>query len=90
MSLERALSAGQIGMHPKHKLCIPILKNMKDRLDDNAPDGDKIGDMDLGEFGRDIVDFLTAMHKVMNDGTTGKNRRSYQKAFVEGREIPEV
>jgi len=89
-SLERALSAGQIGMHPKHKLCIPVLRNMKERLESNAPNEDKIGDMDLGVFGRDIVDFLTAMHKVMSDGTTEKNRRSYQKAFVEGREIPEV
>ena len=88
--LEAALSAGQIGMHPKHKLCIPILRNMKERLESNAPNGNKIGDMDLGVFGRDIVDFLTAMHKVMSDGTTEDHRRSYQESFVAGREVPKV
>jgi len=88
--LEQALSAGQIGMHPKHKLCIPVLRSMKERLESNAPDGDKIGDMDLGKFGQDIVDFLTAMHKVMSDGTTDRKRKTYQRAFVEGRKVSKV
>ena len=88
--LETALSAGQIGMHKKHKMCIPILRNMQSRLESNAPDGDKIGDMDLGVFGQDIVDFLTTMHKVMCDGTSDRSRRSYQKAFVESRKVPQV
>ena len=88
--LESALSAGQIGMHKKHKMCIPVLRNMKKRLEENSPDGDKIGDMDLGVFGQDIVDFLTAMHKVMSDGTSDKKRHSYQRAFVEGRKVPKV
>ena len=88
--LESALSAGQIGMHKKHKMCIPVLRNMKKRLEENSPDGDKIGDMDLGVFGQDIVDFLTAMHKVMSDGTSDKNRRSYQKAFTAHRPLPKI
>lgn len=88
--LESALSAGQIGMHKKHKMCIPILKNMRERLEANAPDGDKVGDMDLGVFGQDIVDFLTTMHKVMCDGTSDRKRRTYQRAFVEGRKVPKV
>ena len=89
-SLASALTAGQIGMHKKHKTCIPILNEMKRRLEANAPDGDKIGDMDLGTFGRDVVDFLTAMHKVMSDGTSDKNRRSYQKAFTSHRPLPKI
>lgn len=89
-SLSAALTAGQIGMHKKHKMCIPIFNEMKRRLEANAPDGDKIGDMDLGVFGQDIVDFLTAMHKVMSDGTSDKKRHSYQRAFVEGRKVPKV
>ena len=88
--LETALSAGQIGMHKKHKMCIPILRNMQSRLESNAPDGDKIGDMDLGVFGQDIVDFLTTMHRVMCDGTSDRSRRSYQKAFVESRKVSQV
>ena len=48
------------------------------------------GDMDLGVFGHDIVDFLTAMHKVMSDGTSDKNRRSYQKAFTAHRPLPKI
>ncbi len=88
--LEAALSAGQIGMHKKHKMCIPILRNMQGRLESNAPDGDKIGDMDLGVFGQDIVDFLTTMHKVMCDGTSDRSRRSHQKAFVESRKVSQV
>mgnify|MGYP003112269409 FL=1 len=89
-SLSAALTAGQIGMHKKHKMCIPILNEMKRRLEANAPDGDKIGDMDLGVFGQDIVDFLTSMHKVMSDGTSDKKRHTYQRAFVEGRKVPKV
>tara|TARA_R100000655_G_scaffold72075_1_gene110545 strand:+ start:3762 stop:4241 length:480 start_codon:yes stop_codon:yes gene_type:complete len=88
--LESALSAGQIGMHKKHKMCIPILRNMQKRLENNAPEGDKIGDMDLGVFGQDIVDFLTAMHKVMSDGTSDRSRRSYQKAFTSHKPLPKV
>jgi len=84
-------TSGNRGMHPKHKMCYGILRAMKSRLDRNAPGvGADIGNMKLDVFGRDMVEFLTAMHKVMSHGTKERARKTFYKSFITGKTLPKV
>ena len=89
-SLRKAMEQGALSLHPKHKMCLGILQSMTKRLTHNAPRGHDLGNLDPARFGRDMVDFLTAMHKVLSHGTKESHRKTYYRDFMSGRRIPQV
>ena len=88
--LGRSMEQGSLGLHPKHKMCLGMLQAMRKRLTHNAPMGPELGNMDIARFGRDMVDFLSGMHKVLSHGTDEKHRKTYYRDFMSGRRISQV
>lgn len=74
-------------LRPRHKGVRKVLRAMSTRLKGNAPlstVGEPYAGFDLREFGRDMVQFLTAFHRVLSVSTSNAERNTELRWFCRG------
>jgi len=74
-------------LRPRHKGVRQVLRAMSVRLKKNAPLGSAglpYAGFDLLRFGRDMVQFLTAFHKVLSVSTSNAERNTELRWFCRG------
>lgn len=69
-------------LNHKHRAVRQVLVEMESRLDRN-PAG---ADCDLDRLAGDMVEFLTAYHLCLSEGSDTKTRRAAREAFCNGEE----
>ena len=78
-------------LNPKHRLCRAMVQEMQRRLVVNdIMDAKRMHNKKVVRFGQDVVDFLTAVHTVLHDGTVANDRYDIKERFcgetlIEGR-----
>lgn len=69
-------------LNPKHRLCRAMVQEMQRRLITNdIMDAKRMRNKKVVRFGRDVVDFLTAIHTVLHEGTAAKDRYDIKERF---------
>ena len=74
-------------LRPRHRGCRKVLTAMRKRMLGNAPigvDGKPFAGFDLPQFGSDIVQFLTAFHRVLSVETSTTDRNAELRRFCRG------
>ena len=74
-------------LRPRHRGCRKVLMAMRKRLLKNGPSGtadSPFAGFDLPRFGRDIVQFLTAFHRVLSVETSTTDRNAELRWFCRG------
>jgi len=74
-------------LRPRHRGCRKVLMAMRKRMLGNAPagvDGKPFAGFDLPRFGGDIVQFLTAFHRVLSVETSTTDRNAELRRFCRG------
>ena len=74
-------------LRPRHKGVRKVLKAMHAKLTKNTPcpkDGNPYAGFDILRFGRDMVQFMTAFHKVLSVTTSNADRNKELRWFCRG------